>query len=408
MSAVLDALLYTFNSESSTLTYDQPVKFNYNYIFSDQIISQSEDKSSFYILKSGDYSINWWIAVQSGSSSKAISFAIKSTSNGQVKYQAAATPLKTGSLGGNSILSVSENEVPFKFELVNVTGYGEGSSVVVLALETVVQAGMTIIGVDNQIGPMGPAGEKGAQGPKGDRGEVGPRGDRGEIGPRGVAGPRGPIGERGPRGEVGHNGERGPMGPQGNKGDTGLQGLRGEKGDTGERGITGANGIDGISSVKKISSINSSIVKDSIYHIHSGTVVIFNQHECMVGIENLQFVSPSITMDVNGDINLLNQGIYDFSWYLAIVGAEQISELSISVLEVVDGEVNYTNPLIKCVYPTLITGAINGQGLFKIDSPKKVRLVNTSVASGLNSNGTIELNEDNEIKGSIKIIGYTI
>lgn len=402
MSAVLDALLYTFNSESSTLMYDNPIKFNYNYIFSNEIITQSEDKGSFYILKAGNYAINWWVATQSGSSSKAISFAIKLTSNGQVKYQAAATPLKTGSLAGNSILSVSENEVPFKFELVNVTGYGDSAAVVVLALETIVQAGMTVVGIDDKMGPMGPAG------PVGEKGAQGPKGDRGEVGPRGVAGPRGPIGERGPRGEAGHNGERGPMGPQGNKGDTGLQGLQGEKGDTGERGITGANGIDGISSVKKISSINSSIVKDSIYHINSGTAIIFNQQECMVGIENLQFVSPSITMDVNGDINLLNQGIYDFSWYLAIVGAEQISELSISVLEVVDGYINYTNPLIKCVYPTLMTGAINGQGLFKIDSPKKVRLVNTSIPSGINSNGAIELNEDNSIKGAIKIIAYTL
>jgi len=107
------------------------------------------------------------------------------------------------------------------------------------------------IGVQGEIGPIGPQGlrgDVGAQGPRGEQGAVGSQGIQGELGPMGPLGPLGPEGAKGSQGvqgERGFQGDRGPIGLQGVEGTQGSPGIRGERGLIGPQGLPGDNGAPG-------------------------------------------------------------------------------------------------------------------------------------------------------------------
>lgn len=380
MPAVLDSLLYTFNSESSTLNYGEAIKFNFDYTSDSNTIVKKEDNSTFCIFKQGQYLINWWISTQSGSFGTSVAFAIRYTQNNKTHFKTSASPLKTGELSGNCIIDVKTEDLPLNFDLTNVTGYStENNPVVVLALDTIVQAGITIVELATE-GPIGPKGDPGEQGPIG---QTGPRGERGQTGPRGEIGPRGLTGDKGPRG---------------------LTGDKGDKGDPGQ------NGVDG--TPKKLSSISNSITStnDKIIAIPYKEAIIFNTSEINFVLEGNSISSlSSIKFEKNGDITFLETGLYDLSWYICIEGIEQVSEIAFSVIKIINGIPNFETPLIYCSYPPLILGATHAQGLISIKEKTTVRIINSSTPFGThNSTGTLQLTRNIPIKGRLKIIAYTL
>ncbi|MGL5066291.1 MAG: collagen-like triple helix repeat-containing protein [Sarcina sp.] len=382
MIAVLDALSYTFNSESSTLHYQDAIKFNFDYTSNQDIIFKKDDNSTFSILKPGKYLVNWWVATQSSSYSTSVAFAIKYTENEKIFFKASANPLKTGSLSGTCVLNVTDT-IPFNFELANVTGYSdENDSVVVLALDTIVQAGLTIV-------------------------ELAPKGDIGPIGPAGPQGKAGDDGKPGPRGERGIPGPRGDIGPRGLTGDRGLPGPTGDKGDPGENGKDGLAGT-----ARKLSSSSTSIISpnNSLISIPFNSPIIFNQSDINFVMDGPNISNDSsIEFEANGDITFLETGLYDLAWYLCIEGIEQVTELSFSVIQVTDNKPDYDNPLIVCSYPQLVLGATHAQGLIPITKKTTIRLINSSTPFGTNnSSGTIQLTRNIKIKGRLKIIAYTL
>ncbi|WP_297522532.1 hypothetical protein [uncultured Clostridium sp.] len=378
MAAVLDALLYTFNSEDSTLEYSEAIKFNFDYSSDKDILFKKNDNSTFCILKPGKYLINWWVGTQSGSYGTSVSFGIKYMLDNKPTYKVSSTPLKTGYLSGNTILDIHENQLPFEFELVNLSGFTEQQkSVVVLALDTVVQAGMTAM----EIAPKGEKGDNGLIGPKGDeghKGNPGPRGERGSVGPRGLLGPRGLTGDRGLRGLTGDKGVKGNLGPSG--------------------------------TARKLSSSSSSVKSKDFISIPSKSAIIFNEVDISFVMDGDKISRDSaIVFEGNGDITFEEIGLYDLAWYLCIEGIEQVSEFSFSVIKVIDNIPNFESPLIKCTYPQLIVGATHAQGLIPITEKTTIRLINSSVPSGNNSGqGQIQLTRNIEVKGRLKIIAYTI
>ncbi|MGL5765097.1 MAG: hypothetical protein ACRCX8_05580 [Sarcina sp.] len=404
MTAVIDAILYTFNSTSSTLLYNESITFNSNYTSEPDILFIKENSPDFCITKPGHYSIDWWVATQSGSFGSSVAFSITYTKNGVIKHRASASPLKTGIITGNAILHVEAEDLPFTFQLTNVTGYGNEDSVVVLALNTIVQAGLTVIQLDHE-GIQGPKGDIGPQGPQG---PIGPKGERGEKGIRGDIGPRGLTGERGPQGFTGERGIKGDIGPQGPQGIKGDVGPKGDKGDVGPKGEAGIPSF-----VNKLSSLSSSITNENYYSIPYQSSINFVDQTSISVLKQNAIVTPNLTsikLLPNGDITFLEAGLYDLAWYICIEGTEQISEFSFSVIQVLNSIPLYSSPLIKCTYPTLIVGAIHSQGLITVTSaPMTIRIINSSIPSGNhNSTGKIQLDNSLDIKGKLKIIAYTI
>ncbi|MGL4742012.1 MAG: hypothetical protein ACRC41_14635 [Sarcina sp.] len=404
MTAVIDAILYTFNSTSSTILYNESITFTSNYTSEPDILFIKENSPQFCITKAGHYAIDWWVATQSGSFGSSVAFSIKYTKNGIVKHRASASPLKTGIITGNSILHVEDSDLPFTFELTNVTSYGNEESVVVLALNTIVQAGLTVMQLEHEgiQGPKGDKGDKGDTGDTGSIGAIGPKGEKGDKGIRGDIGPRGLTGERGPQGFTGDKGIKGDVGPQGATGPKGDIGPKGDKGDIGLSGF-----------VNKLSSLSSSITNKNYYSIpYQNSINFIDDVSIFVLQQNAisPITSSAIKLLPNGDITFLEAGLYDLVWYLCIEGTEQISEFSFSVVQVVNSNPIYSSPLIKCTYPTLIVGSVHSQGLIQVTTaPITIRIINSSIPSGdHNSTGKIQLDNSLDIKGKLKIIGYTI
>ncbi|MGL5615005.1 MAG: hypothetical protein ACRDD2_02075 [Sarcina sp.] len=387
MGAVFDSILYTLTpTTTSTLNFDDPILFNYDYVSDNSgIISKDITTGTFTINKAGNYLINWWVVTQTGSNSSAIGFGIKgiaTNSESYDSYQAAVNPLKTGEINGNSILSLNNEQVPYKFQLVNITGYSESTqnaAVVILAQYTTAQAGITIselssgeIGPFGPTGPQGPAGNDGPVGPTGSQGIQGPKGERGSAGPRGVAGPQG------------------PRGPQGVKGDQGVQGPPGSSG-----------------AISKISAINATINIVGSSTINYNAPFIFNDIQSNITIDSNSLSSQSaIIINSDGSINLLEAGIYDFEWYVCIEGIDQVQQISFNIIPIINEKPNYSNILCSCNFPVIISTQFNAQGTFSITTPTTVQIINASTPLS-NSNGNINLTSTLESKGNLKIIAYT-
>lgn len=423
MSAVYDSLLYTFNSvNTSTLHFDDPILFNYDYVYDTSgTIIKDISTGTFSILKPGTFLINWWVGTQSSTSSSAIGFGLKGIANNSTTYdayQAAVNPLKTGEISGTSLLVISDEMVPYKFQLVNITGYSDynqDTAIVVLGLYTTAQAGIVITEIDGigNIGPVGPQGPAGPAGPQGNIGPAGPTGPQGPVGPQGptgnqgLKGDRGPIGLTGPRGEMGPKGLTGDRGPIGSDGPVGPIGPIGPQGLTGPQGPTGPAGPQGPSF--KISALNTSVYNDYLpLSVQHNQPLLFNKIDTTFILDKTSTTpSSSVTIDTNtGVIHLLEAGLYDFDWYTCIEGADQVSELSLSVIPIINNIPQIDNELIHCDYPLILVGQVTGQGLISISSPMSVMLINSSKPSGTGT-GLINLTTTVEVKSRLKIVAYT-
>lgn len=157
----------------------------------------------------------------------------------------------------------------------------------------------------------------------------------------------------------------------------------------------------------KICAINNSISTP-------GNLVIPFKSSLVFNVNNTNFVmdgtgsSPlsSINMNINGDIDLLEPGLYDFAWYVSIQGIDQVSEISFDIIPVVNGIPDYTTVLTHCNYPVIIVGQVVAEGIVAIDSPTTVRIINSSTPTGTGQ-GIMSLTNTLDIKGNIKIISYT-
>lgn len=402
MSALFDSILYTVDPNASlTLNFDDPILFNYDYIKDDSgVISKDITTGTFTINQAGDYLINWWIVTQSATTSSAIGFGLKGIANGSQtydSYQAAVNPLKTGEISGTSILSLSVDKVPYKFQLVNITGYSQNTqstAIVVLAQYTTAQAGITISPIANcGIGPMGPTGPQGATGnngitgPTGLQGTTGNDGITGPTGAQGITGTKGPQGDRGPQGIAGPRGNVGPQGPQGPRG---LQ------------GIPGTNGA-----VNKISLIDASLIVNDSLIINHNSPLTFNQINSNMALKSNSFTSESsININSDGTINLLEPGLYDLEWYINIEGVDQVKEISFDIIPIFNKIPDYSTSLYHCDYPVIITGQVNSQATLAITEPTDIQLINTSTPVAT-STGNIDLTSTISVKGNLKIIAYT-
>ncbi|WP_297632641.1 hypothetical protein [uncultured Clostridium sp.] len=395
MSGVLDCLLYTMDpTKTSTLNYEDPIIFNYDYTVDKETFSRDLITGEITILKSGNYLINWWVVTQTAETGYAVGFAVrgKDPDGSYHDYQAAVNPLKTGEITGSSILSLVESEIPFKIQLINITGYSQGlQSAVVLALYTTAQAGITISKLNESIpGPEGPIGATGPQGIQGITGEIGltgPQGIQGEIGP---IGPQGYQGQRGDRGPQGIAGPRGGVGPQGPRGPQGVQGIPGPSG-----------------AIGKISAINNSLIYNPSLIIPYQGVINFAQSNNNFVMNSTGFSSTSaINLLGNGDIQLLEAGLYTFNWYVNIEGISQVAYIGFDVISVDNNIPNYQNPLVHCELPIIMVGQVVGQGMITVTEPRTVRLINASIPTS-SANGIMTFVSTSNNVGSLQIIAYT-
>lgn len=454
MTAILDSLLYTNNpTATSTLQYNDAILFNYDYKIDTTTFTRNPNTGEITILQPGDYLVNWWVVTQSSDASLAIGFAIQGKSSSSTTYddyQAAVNPLKTGEITGNSILSISQDQIPYTFKLINITGYSQRlESSVVLALYTTAQAGITISQLDGSVpgpqgvtgatgpqgvqGNIGPKGETGAQGVIGDTGPQGPQGEAGEqgaTGPQGLQGPQGIQGNIGPQGLQGEPGipggppgPTGPQGPQGsqgfqgNRGDRGPQGIAGPRGQIGPQGPSGQRGIQGpqgsigpmgpTGAASKISAINNSLIYNKDIAPNYQDTINFADSQINFVMDSTGFSSSSsIAIQPNGDIQLLEPGIYDFDWFLDVEGITQVKYIGFDIVSVNNGVADYSNPLVHLEIPFVIVGQINGQGLVATTQPITVRIINSSLPTGI-GNGNMTFTSSNTIVGNLKIMAYT-
>lgn len=380
MRGVLDCLLYTTDpTKTSTLNYEDPIIFNYDYTIDKETFSRDLITGEITILKPGNYLINWWVVTQTAEAGYAVGFAVrgKDPDGSYHDYQAAVNPLKTGEITGSSILSLVENEIPFKIQLINITGYSQGlQSAVVLALYTTAQAGITISKLNESIpGPQGPIGVTGPQGIQGVTGGIGPmgpqgyQGQRGDRGPQGIAGPRGGVGPQGPRG------------PQ---------------------GIPGPSGAIG-----KISAINNSLIYNKSLIIPYQGVINFDQSNNNFVMDSTGFSSSSaINILGNGDIQLLEAGLYTFNWYVNLEGISQVAYIGFDIINVDNNIPNYQNPLVHCELPIIMVGQVVGQGMVTVTEPTTVRLINGSIPTS-SANGVMTFASTSDNVGSLQIVAYT-
>ncbi|MGL4849152.1 MAG: hypothetical protein ACRC28_09535 [Clostridium sp.] len=424
MSAVLDCLLYTTNpTATSTIDYGQPILFNYDYVIDTTVFNRDHLTGEITILEEGNYLVNWWVVTQTADSARSIGFAIKGRGKDGVyhDYQAAVNPLKTGQISGSSILALSKDEIPFKFQLVNITGYSLGlQSSVVLALDTTAQAGIVVtrvadggsVGPTGPQGPQGPIGATGLQGERGTIGPIGPTGERGEVGPKGETGIQGITGETGAKGDVGATGAQGDVGPRGDRGPQGIAGPRGSVGPQGPKGERGAQGIQGevgpAGGIAKISSIENYLIIDSPLVVAYRETINFRD-------SNVNFVmdgtgiggNSAINILENGDIELLEAGMYTFNWYLNIEGISQVQYIGFDIIKVENNIPQFEIPLVHSEFPIIIVGQLVGQGMVAITEKTTVRIINSSVPTS-DKNGIMSFMSKNNVVGSIQIISYTI
>lgn len=405
MSAVMNSILYTLTPDStSSLNFNDPIVFNYDYYIDSNVYTRNSVNGQITISQPGKYLINWWVTTQSSTSSSAVGFAVRGKSNNAStydNYQAAVNSLKTGQLAGNTMLVLSQEQVPYTFQLVNITGYSVGNKdIVVLSLYSTAQAGIIIsqlpdssIGITGPTGPMGPTGPEGIQGIMGSTGPQGIPGITGSTGPQGNTGPQG---TRGPQGIAGPRGVAGPQGPRG------PQGFQGDPGAQGDIGPTGPAGVP-----NKISSISNSLQSSSIISINYQDPIIFNNSDVdyVLTQSNINNGS-SISMNSDGTIDLLEPGLYDFDWYLNIQGMSQVEYIAFDIIPVINGIPDYNTNLIHCSYPLLILGQLSGQGVIPINSPMTVMLINSSPPINI-GNSTMTFSENCDIQGTLRIIAFT-
>lgn len=415
--------------QTDTIPFGKPIPYNFDTTTSSSSeLYRDGSSGKFIITEPGTYYFSWWIAIQSSNTGTAVGFALTgtpSTSETYTQFVPGITAAKTGQVSGSAILTIAESDVPYTVSVINVTGLSVDKDYdVVLAQLTSAVSGISIFeltecivgpqgpqGPQGEIGPegpQGPQGETGPQGPKGDTGPQGPKGDRGPQGckgstgargPMGPAGPRGATGIRGPQGITGATGPMGPMGPQGPQGPIGPMGPQGPKGDTGATGPQGP-----IGSPRKISGAEYSILSNEEISVPRNSSFAFNSKTSNFAFENQNLTNNSAIKFDGALIYLLEAGVYDFSWWIAINGIDQASSIGTSLAKV-NPNGSFT-VLVEESFPVIITSQFIGHGLISISEPTTVTLINTSVPVG-DGVGLIVLNTAQTMKGDMRILAFT-
>lgn len=203
------------NTIASDIPSNDVVLFNETLVSTDPNVTYNSVNGTIDFADAGQYYVSWFVVAKTGLGTAGSDFSIV-TNEVTPSYYTAGTGFKNGEIFGSAILTVTAG---FSISLQNVS---PGN----VSLATIVQvnAGISVLNVEDEEGPTGPTG------PQGDIGPTGPTGPQGEIGP---------TGPTGPQGEIGPTGDTGSEGPQGETGPTGPTGPQGEIGPTGPTGATG-------------------------------------------------------------------------------------------------------------------------------------------------------------------------
>lgn len=130
----LVGLQVQLTDETSTIDNNSP--FIFNSLFNDVTDAVSYDSATglFTITETGNYYIDWWVAVDGSPIAVTIDISLV-TSNGIVATS--STPILSDQMSGNALISVTE--APITFRLVNTTGNE------IFIGPTTVKANLTII-----------------------------------------------------------------------------------------------------------------------------------------------------------------------------------------------------------------------------------------------------------------------
>ena len=200
------------NTIASDIPSNDVVLFNETLVSTDPNVTYNSVNGTIDFADAGQYYVSWFVVAKTGLGTAGSDFSIV-TNEVTPSYYTAGSGFKNGEIFGSAILTVTAG---FSISLQNVS---PGN----VSLATIVQvnAGISVLNVEDEEGPTGPTG------PTGEQGEIGPTGDTGAEGPQGDTGPTGPQGLIGPTGPTGPQGETGPTGPQGLIGPTGPTGATG-------------------------------------------------------------------------------------------------------------------------------------------------------------------------------------
>ena len=245
------------------------VAINENVIFDTPLlnptgITYDSETGIITFLEIGEYVIHWWVATET-TLRGAVQYALVSSMG---DLTVGSSPIKTGQVSGFSTIDVPASGTTLA--LVNKADFSTSFSRTVQT-----KASLLIMPIEN-VGPIGPQGEKGDIGDTGPIGSQGEKGDTGDIGPIGLQGDKGDTGDAGPTGLQGEKGDTGDTGPIGANGksayeiaiDEGfvgteeewlasLVGPTGLKGDTGDQGDTGLPGTAATIEVGDVTTVGS-------------------------------------------------------------------------------------------------------------------------------------------------------
>lgn len=132
-------------------------------------ISYDNTTGLFTINAMGDYTINWWVAVQTAMGTGQVTFALEGGAGTLDRANTSASSSgKTGEVSGVYLVRVSA--IPFTFSLVNRTG-----GILTLSQSAAIRGSLLIT--------EAPVGEAGVKGDTGEKGETGEKGATGESAP---------------------------------------------------------------------------------------------------------------------------------------------------------------------------------------------------------------------------------
>lgn len=116
-----------------------PVIFDTTITNSSPFITYNSITGTITITASGIYYINWWISTDGAEASTFVAFSINTSAGDSIE---AASPIITGQLIGNALLSITASAInPVTLQLVNTTGQTASFGT------TPVRADLTIINV---------------------------------------------------------------------------------------------------------------------------------------------------------------------------------------------------------------------------------------------------------------------
>ena len=173
-----------------------------------------------------------------------------------------------------------------------------------------------------------------------------------------------------------------------NKKDDGTKSVKGDVGLTGTLPTVSA----ALSTIQKKQFIKPTEIDE--YIIEMNGAIPFNTTE-------VNDSSSNIIFNTNNTVTLYQPGIYTFQWWFDLEGVDTSVKQIVITLEATD--LNEVVTIQESRYSVMTIGLITGQNmLVKSDyEPMTARIVNMST-------GSIKLNENIDIIGSLKIIRFSI